>query len=320
MKFRKNIEGAVGAKALIVLGVIVVVAVLYLTGVFQAVLVIPGQSEYEEVVVRTSIHTGMIVPISITLTFSQDPRTGQNQADINCLARHKQTKSGGNFVPNPTLVSKASYNTLVGTINDDATIYAVNGNGFKAGVTTADVPVQGIDGVYFGPAQREYKVWNTNPSSMHTPSLGVGSHAILFQMTWKHLVRGTGTELESATVNTNIYYKLPEYNAGSEYQQNYLIQCYVPFSRYVTSEDIRFEIRAYEETGKSIWKEVEITTFREWRWELYLSFWPPGISLKFIKETDTTIETNIRYEWQRPRALPIGKDQYGSHSYLYKIR
>lgn len=320
MKLKYDSEGAVGGKLLVVSVVALVAVLLYSSGMLQFTLPGVGGNEYEETVVRTVAHCGMKIPISVTLTFDQDAKTGYNRAYIDCYAKHKQTKSGQNYCPNPELVLKTSYNAQVGNINDKSTIYAVNGNGFIAGNTTFDVPVEGINGVFFEPAQHEIKMWNQNPGDMHTPNIGEGNHCILIQISVIHYQRGTQTVLDSSVVNVNIFYKLPEYNANSEFQKNYRFYIYVPFTKFALAEDIKLEVRAYEEHCVVVWREIISTKRVWWEWKIYLSFWPPGISIKNVKQVESTTEMNLKYEWQSPRALPIGQNQYGSHSYTYKVR
>ena len=321
MNLRKDCEGGSGAKALVVIGAIGIIAMLFLTGLVEISIPGIGGDEYSETVVRTTAHIGMVLPIQVQLTFDQDADTGINQANIDCNAKHRHYKSGGDYCPDPVLISKLTYDTLVGSVNDKKTIYTVNGNGFQAGDTSVDVPVTSLSGVSFGPAQDNYKVWTTNPGNMHEPNIGEGNHAILFVMSWTHYQRGTQIMLESASMNVNIYYKLPEYNENDHYSLNFYMNCYVPFTKYATAEDIRFEIRGYLEEGRSIWREVTKTIHEEYTWGPYLKFFGIELGIKFHRERDITVTTAIKYEWQSPRSIGINNgDEYGSHSYLYKIR
>ena len=320
MRFGRDIKGAMGGKALLAIGAILVVATLFLSGVVNIKL--PTQdNEYEQTVTRLPTHIGMEIPIDVRLKFYQD--AGTNKADISVEMKHRHPAKGsdGNYVPDPELISSSNYNTKIGNIDDSDTIYAVNGNSYRTGDTTFDIPIKTVNGAYTGPAQDNFKVW-TNADTYQPPDSNptVDNHGIIIQLKVDYYRKATGQLLNSFIVNFLTYYQLPEYNVDGSWAKSYRYYLYVPFDDYARFQDIELELLGYVETCRIEWRSV--TTVTRVYWECPFFNWLfPGANVKLAQTRDVNIPTAITYSWQPLIPWPRDNgDVYGSHFYTYKIR
>jgi len=144
---------------------------------------------------------------------------------------------------------------------------------------------------------------------------------------WKHYRKATNELLSQDTVSWVIYYKLPAYNADDTYTSTYTYFVYVPFNDYALVEDIKVDIFGFSERCTIEWTTVETVTHTFWDFPtingLFGKFLDAtGVGrLKLVWSEDTTLATRIDYHWDPLRKiLRDNDDNYGSHSYTYKIR
>jgi len=312
MKFKKNLEGAMGGKALILVAVVLVVAVLLLSGLV-AIDLPTAKDKYSETVNRSVTDIGIKIPIVVKLTFAQTANTGANRANIDVSIKHKHA-SGSDYVPDATLISNSNFNTQVANVNDVTTIYAVNGNSFQASNVTLNTTLTSLGSVQFGYAQTNPKVWTK--STTHTPSLSDNNHVIVVQAQFDHYRKATNELLNSQVITFGVYYKMPIYNGEDTYDASYTYYVYIPFDDYAVVEDIKLKVRGYYDSCVVQWKEITTTSRSYWSIDLF------GITVfKVVKQKDNTLTSNLIYDWQDPRAYGVdNNNNYGSHSYTYKIR
>ena len=109
---------------------------------------------------------------------------------------------------------------------------------------------------------------------------------------------------------------MPIYNGEDTYDATYTYYVYVPFDDYAIAQDIKCKIRGYYDSCVVQWKEITTTSRSYWSIDLF------GITVfKVVKQKDNTLTSNLIYDWQDPRAYGVdNNNDYGSHSYTYKIR
>lgn len=312
MKHKIDKNGATGAKPMIALIAILAGALLLTSGVLTFSLP-TAQDKYSEIVNRNATDIGIKIPIEIRLDFTQVTNTGANKANVDVNIKH-QHASGSDYVPDAVLISKTNFNTQVANVGDTSTVYAVNGNDFMASDIAFNSTLKSIPNVEFGYAQNNYKVWTK--SSTHTPSTTDSNHVIVIQAQFDHYRKATKQLLNSHVVTFGVYYKMPDYNEEDSYVSSFTYYIYVPFDDYALIEDIECDIRGYQDSCIIQWKTISATARQFWALEIF------GITVfKVVKQVETTISTNLIYSWQNPKAYSINNDnQYGSHSYTYKIR
>lgn len=316
MKLRNNKDGALGTKALIVLGLIGIILGAYMTGVIDFNLPSATTDEYEETVIRGVTDVGMKIPLNVRLTFVYDASTGDNKADLDINLKHRHN-SGSNKAPDAEVVGVADFNAEVGNVGDTTTIYAVDGNTFTASDVAYNSTVKSVDYIDYGFAQNNYKVWTK--SSVYTPPASnptKNNHVIVIQVLVEHFRKVTNQLLGSDTITFGVYYTMPDYNEDDSYTKSYTYWLYIPFDDYAVVEDIKLEVLSYHDSCLVQWKTV--TTVVKSYWEVKLF----GISIwKVCKQRDTTVSTNLIYDWQNPKAYSINNaNDYGSHRYTYKVR
>lgn len=324
-----NNKGAVGGKMLIVFIILLVLVLAILSGLLTITLPSPLEGEYSQRVVRGTTDVGIRVPIEIELTFGQDASSGSNKAivDVNVKHKHETLGSDDNYVPDPKLISVASFNTDVGNVGDTNTIFGINGISVQASNKSYNSSLMSISGANFGFAQNNYKVWTSNQP--HSPSLAQDNSALLIQTVWKHYRKATNELLSADTISWVLYYRMPSYNADDTYTATYTYYVYVPFNDYAGDpknsalvEDINWEVRGYFEHCVIEWTTVSLVTHEYWSFPLLNKFFPSASStIKLVRSRDTTLATAIQYSWTGPTDFSIDNDdQYGSHTYQYKIR
>jgi hypothetical protein len=328
MKLSKDNIGAMGSKMLVVFVLILALVLAMISGLVDINLPSPLEGEYSQIVNRGTTDIGIRVPIQVELTFSQDATDGSKSiVDVNIKHKHEALGSDDNYVPDPKLVSVASFNLDVGNVGDTKTIYGVNGHSFKASNVTYNSSLMSLANTNFGTSQTNYKVWTT--SVMHSPSLSNDNSALLVQTVWKHYRKATNELLSADTVNWVVYYKMPTYNADDTYTSTYNYYVYVPFNDYAGDptnsalvEDINWEVRGYFEHCVIEWTTVTLVTHEYWDFPLLNKFFPSASStIKLVRSRDSTLATAIQYSWTGPTDISINNDnQYGSHTYQYKIR
>lgn len=322
MKLRYNENGAMGGKALIVFVVVLVIALAYLSGLVSFSLPTPVSGEYDQRVIRGTTDVGIRVPIELRLTFNQDASSGSNKATVDAFIKHKHESLGSdeNYVPDPKVVSTTSFNTDVANVGDVETIWAMNGVSFLASNLTYNNTLTSLSTVNYGNSQGNYKVWTTG--TQYTPVLTADNSALLVQTTWKHYRKATNELLSADTVSWIVYYQMPTYNVDDSYTLTYTYYVYVPFNDYAIVEDINWDVRGYFENCIIEWTTVSVVTHEYWDFPLLNQYFPSGTgSIKLVRSRDTTLATAISYSWTGPTDLNIANsNQYGSHSYQYKIR
>ena len=323
MKLSKNEHGALGGKSLVILVVALVVVLAYLSGMITFALPGVASDKYSDTVVRGVTDEGIVVPIDVRITFSQDANTGANKADVSARVEHKHEALGsdGDYVPDATVAELLTWNTDVGNVGDTSTVYGVNGVTFTASDTLFNQTLTSASGANFGFAQKNYKVWLTTGTA-YAPVLTADNCALLVQTTWKHYRKATGELLSADTVSWIIYYAMPDYNKNDEYTTSYRYNVFVPFDDYAFIEDIVVDIRGYFENCIIEWTTVSVVTHEWWDWPMFNKLFPNVAGSLFLgRSRDVTLPSAIQYSWIGPTDLSIDNaDQYGSHTYTYKIR
>lgn len=328
MKIVKNIKGAMATKGILALVIGLVVVLAYLSGVLQFAL--PSVADkYSQTVNRSAIDIGMNVPIEIKLTFNQDANTGANKAvvDANIKHKHEALGSDGNYVPDAKLVNSVGFDTEVGNVGDTKTVWSTNGNTFQASNVSYNSSLISVSSVQFGNSQDNYKVWTSHQT--YSPGLAKDNCALLVQTVWKHYRRATNELLSADTVSWIIYYSMPTYNTDESYTDTFTYYVYVPFNDYAGDprnsalvEDISVDIRGYFEHCVIEWTTVSVVTHEYWNFPLLNKFFPNAASsISLVRSRDVSLATAIQYSWIGPTDFDLDNDdQYGSHTYQYKIR
>ena len=127
--------------------------------------------------------------------------------------------------------------------------------------------------------------------------------------------------LSSDTLNLLVYYRIPDYNDEESYTQSFTYNVFVPFNDFAIVEDIQCYIKGFYGRGFVTYRNVVATSRVKWSWRVILEFFPPKIGVEMVKQRDTTLETNIQYNWDAPRTIETDNvPRLGSHFYTYKIR
>lgn len=322
MKIQTDKNGAAGGKMMLVMFAILMVIVLFLSGIisFQ---VPTATDRFTEKVARGPTDVGMIVPITVKLTFDQDASATDKQAVVNIDTKHSHESLGSddNYVPDPVVVTTTSFDTKVGNVNDNNTIYAVNNQAFKSSNKAFDASVYSAAGVNYGNSQDNYKVWMST-GTQYTPALTKDNSGVLISTVWKHYRKATSELLSADTVNFLLYVKQPDYNVDDAYSESFTFKVFVPFNDYAVVEDIIVDIRGYWERCTIEWTTVETVTHTYWDFPLLNELLPDPVGdIKLVKSRDTTLATAIAYSWLGPTDLSIdNSDTWGSHTYTYQIR
>lgn len=324
MKLFRNTKGAMGTKALIILVVLFVVAILLLSGMIHVDL--PGVQKdniNEQTVIRKPSDLGILVPINVQYTYFQDRISGENKVTIEIKFQHRNEGLGsdGNIVPDPTIVTRTNFDSTVGNVDDTTTIYVVNGDSFVSSNIAYNGIASSVSGATFGVAQKNYKVF-TKSSTYQPPASNPtkDNHAIMIQTVWKHYRKGTNELLNSNVVTFLMYCEMPSYGVDHFWSSTEKYQVFVPFDDFAFVEDIKWDVLGYLEKGQIEWRNVEAVTHTYWDFPILNTLFP-GSNLKLVQSRDVSIPTRIQYSWEIPKPFDIDNDEdKGSHRYVYKIR
>ena len=320
-KLRKDERGAIPTWAIVTF----VLALVLVLAVFSGILSFSlptATDKYEETVSRDTTDLGMIIPLNVRLTFTQVADTGTTKTTIspNIQHKHEDLGSDDNYVPDETLITSSNFNTKVGNVNDNASFWSTNGNSFLSSNVLFNSTLSDLASVQYGYGQSNYKVWTK--SSTYTPSLTEDNSAIPLQVHFKFYKKGTSELLDADIVNILVYYKIPTYNEDDSYTASYTYNVYVPFDDYAEQQDLKMDVYGYDDNCILEYSTITAITHSTWSYSMLNKFFPSAsTSMTMVQSQDSVISTAMQYSWTGPTA--ISKDngeQYGSHSYTYKIR